>query len=91
MFPKEGKVFPGAGVRHRRKISCADGHSYREPTVRFEGGISEGLRAVSIALAYGLPVVSLRRAWEVVDGMLHGPWWEMTFTPPRPTTGEIES
>jgi hypothetical protein len=23
----------------------------------------------------------LRRTWGVRDGMLHGPWWEMTFLP----------
>ena len=55
------------------------GHAYPEPTVRFEGATSEGLRALSVALENGLPVFSLRRAWGVIDGLIHGPWWEMTF------------
>jgi hypothetical protein len=60
------------------------GHCFPEPTVRFEGETSEGLRALSVALENGLPVFRLRRAWGVIDGMIHGPWWEMTFLPPKP-------
>ncbi len=56
------------------------GHSYAEPTVRFEGAASEGLRVLSVALENGLPVTGLRRAWGLIEGMIHGPWWEMTFT-----------
>jgi hypothetical protein len=41
--------------------------------------MSEGLRALSVALEYGLPVVRLRRVWGIEDRMIHGPWWEMTF------------
>jgi hypothetical protein len=65
--------------------SCEGGreHSFPWPTVRFEGSSSEGLRAVSIAMAHGFPVDNLRRVWGVVDGSLHGPWWEMTFVPPK--------
>jgi hypothetical protein len=55
------------------------GHSFAEPTVRFEGSAGEGLRALSVALDHALPVFRLRRAWGVVDGLIHGPWWEMTF------------
>lgn len=61
--------------------SCegGSGHAYPEPTVRFEGDASEGLRALAVALAHGLPVANLRRAWAIREGTLHGPWWEMTF------------
>lgn len=59
------------------------GHSFSEPTVRFEGSSAEGLRALSVALENGLPIARLRRAWGVIDGTIHGPWWEMTFWPPR--------
>jgi hypothetical protein len=72
-----------AGVETFESCQGGDGHAFPEPTVRFEGNNSEGLRAISAALAYGLPVARLRRAWGVIDGMLHGPWWEMTFDPPR--------
>jgi hypothetical protein len=61
------------------------GHAYPEPTVRFEGGSSEGPRAVAVALENGLPVATLRRSWAILDHAIHGPWWEMTFRPaPKP-------
>ncbi len=71
------------GVETFESCEGGPGHSFPWPTVRFEGSSSEGLRALSVALANGLPVDNLRRAWGVVDGSLHGPWWEMTFIPPK--------
>ena len=69
------------GVETFESCQGGPGHSFPEPTVRFEGESSEGLRALSVALSHGLPVYRLRRAWGVVDGLIHGPWWEMTFKP----------
>jgi hypothetical protein len=74
------------GIQTCESCQGGDGHAYHDPTVRFEGDVSEGLRAVSVALAYGFPVARLQRVWSVVQSMLHGPWWEMTFIPPRPTS-----
>lgn len=71
------------GVETFESCEGGTGHSFPEPTVRFEGDSSEGLRALSVALANGLPVAELRRAWGVIDGSIHGPWWVMTFHPPR--------
>lgn len=71
------------GVETFESCEGGPGHSFPWPTVRFEGSNSEGLRALSVALANGLPVDNLRRAWGMVDGSLHGPWWEMTFVPPK--------
>jgi hypothetical protein len=68
------------GVETCESCQGGDGHSYPVPTVRFEGELSEGLRAVSVAIAYGFPVNSLRRVWAIIDGMMHGPWWEVTFS-----------
>jgi hypothetical protein len=61
--------------------SCegGDGHTRRESTVWFEGGQAEGLRVMAAALREGLPVASLRRVWDAIDGEVVGPWWEMTF------------
>lgn len=85
-----------AGIRHAVEILVANGvetfesceggpgHAFPEPTIRFEGEASEGLRALSVALENGLPVYRLRRTWGVIDGMIHGPWWELTLLPPRP-------
>lgn len=61
--------------------SCegGDGHAYTEPTVRFSGGRGEGFRALSVALEHGMPVESVRRYWDVIDGEPSGPAWEITF------------
>jgi hypothetical protein len=56
------------------------GHAYPEPTVAFYGGPGAGWRAVSVCLSYGLPVQSLRRAWDILDtNDVTGPHWEITF------------
>jgi hypothetical protein len=71
------------GVETFESCEGGPGHSFPEPTVRFEGDASEGLRALSIAMANGLPIHRLRRVWGIIDGAIHGPWWEMTFDPPK--------
>jgi hypothetical protein len=68
-----------AGIETYESCEGGPGHSYLEPTVAFEGAESEGLRAVSVALENKLPVKELRRVWDVHNGLLHGPWWVMTF------------
>ncbi len=55
------------------------GHIYPDPTVRFHGELSEGFRALAVALKEGLPVSELKRYWVVQDGEPQGPWWEITF------------
>lgn len=57
------------------------GHCYPEPTVRFHGDASEGMRALSVAMRAGLAIRELRRVWPVIDDEPTGPWWELTFTP----------
>jgi hypothetical protein len=71
------------GIETFESCEGGSGHSFPEPTVRFEGDSSEGLRALSVALSHGLPVYRLRRVWGIIDGAIHGPWWEMTFDPPK--------
>jgi hypothetical protein len=71
------------GVETFESCEGGPGHTYPEPTVRFEGDSSEGLRALSVALAHGLPVKELKRSWGILEKMMHGPWWEMTFYPPK--------
>jgi hypothetical protein len=71
------------GVLDGEHVDGGRGHSYAEPTVRFEGDSSEGLRALSVALANGLPVKELKRSWGVLEKIVHGPWWELTSYPPK--------
>jgi hypothetical protein len=72
-------ILISAGVETYESCEGGDGHSYPEPTIRFEGSLSEGFRALAVALAHGLPVRSIRQAWGIIDGTPHGPWWEITF------------
>jgi hypothetical protein len=56
------------------------GHAYPEPTVAFYGTPEAGWRAIAVCLAYGLPVSSLRRVWDVLEtNEPTGPHWEITF------------
>ena len=61
--------------------SCEGGrdHAFPEPTIRFHGNRAAGFHALSVAMDHDLPVLSLRLAWPINDGMPSGPWWEMTF------------
>ena len=67
------------GVETFESCQGGQGHSYAEPTVRFHGDTSEGLRALSAAMKEGLPVSELRRVWPVLEQEITGPWWEITF------------
>lgn len=73
------KVLVEAGIETYESCEGGEGHAYPEPTIRFHGGISEGFRAYAVALQYDLPVSAIRRTWNVVDGELTGPTWEITL------------
>lgn len=75
------QVLNEAGVETYESCEGGPGHAFPEPTVRFGGERSEGFRALAIAKANDLPVSSLRRIWEIIDGEPTGPNWEMTFRP----------
>jgi hypothetical protein len=62
------EVLRAADVETFESCEGGDGHSAVEPIVRFFGGKSEGFRALVVALTHGLPVLDLRRFWQVVDG-----------------------
>ena len=69
------------GVETYESCEGGPGHSYHEPTVRFEGGYAAGFRALSVAIMFALPVSELRRAWSI-DSITQepvGPHWELTF------------
>ncbi len=68
-----------AGIETFESCEGGEGHAYPEPTVRFHGSRAEGFRALTVALQHNLPVLSLRRAWPIIDGEPTGPWWELAF------------
>lgn len=73
-----------AGVETFESCQGGEGHSYREPTVRFHGGQGAGWRALTAAMENGLKVTAIRRTWVIIDGEPTGPYWEITFQEPRP-------
>jgi|SRR5665213_3468107 len=93
--PVRGPASLDPGIRHAVEVllalgvetfeSCqgGEGHSYPEPTVAFNGGAGEGLRALAAAIEWELPVRSLRRTWIVHRGIdLEAARWELTFFHP---------
>lgn len=75
------------GVETFESCEGGVGHAFAEPTVRFHGDRSAGLRALAAAIEVGLPVIELRRTWPIIDGEPTGPWWELTFHPPQAESG----
>src|SRR5664279_3481759 len=68
------------GIETCESCEGGPGHAYPEPTVAFYGAPEAGWRAVAVCLAYGLPVMSLRRVWDVLEANEPtGPHWEITF------------
>lgn len=67
------------GVETYESCEGGDGHPFLEPTIRIWGGPHAGFLAYAVALQFGLPVSEIRRFWDVIDGELTGPNWEMTF------------
>ena len=74
------KILQDNGVEIYESCEGGSGHSFPEPTVRFEGGPGDGWRAVGVCLSYGLPILCLRRLWHILDGNdVTGPSWEIVF------------
>lgn len=79
-------ILRSQGIETFESCEGGRGHAYPEPTIRFHGNASEGFKAVAAAMTFGLPVLSVRRTYDVNDGWLEGPWWEMTFRTTEPPT-----
>jgi len=73
------EALSGAGFETFESCEGGDGHAFPEPTIRFHGDRSEGLRALAFALQCRFPVAALRRSWPVIDREPAAPNWEMTF------------
>lgn len=73
------RLLQAGGIETFESCEGGLGHAYPEPTVRFHGVPEAGWRAVACCLANGLPILSLRRVWDILDGEPTGPHWEITF------------
>ncbi len=72
-------ILRSEGVETFESCEGGSGHPMPEPTIRFHGNAWAGFKAFAVAMTYGLPVYALRRVYDLNDGELHGPWWELTF------------
>ena len=70
------------GVETFESCEGGDGHAFPQPTIRFHGDAWAGYHAFSVAMQHGLPVAELRIVYDVIEGQLVGPGWEMTFRAP---------
>lgn len=75
-------ILRSAGVETFESCEGGAGHAFPKPTIRFHGDAWAGYHAFSVAMQHGLPVTELRTVWDVINGQLVGPGWEMTFRTP---------
>lgn len=68
-----------SGVETYESCEGGVGHAYLVPTIRFHGDKTEGYRVVSLLMQHDYMVSEVRRLWQVLDGELHGPFWEITL------------
>jgi len=80
---REVEILQAAGIETFESCQGGKGHTFPEATVRFNGGHTEGLRALHVALSNRLNAYNLRRVWGISEGEVNGPWWEITFFPLR--------
>ena len=75
------EVLQEAGIETFESCEGTLGHAFNEPTVQFHGSVSEGYRAVAVAMQNGLKPYELSRVWSLCENELVGPEWRLTFTP----------
>jgi hypothetical protein len=77
---KAVELFQKYGVQTFESCEGGSGHAYPEPTVAFYGGPGAGWCAVAFCMDEKLPIMSLRRVWDVLEtNEPTGPHWEITF------------
>ncbi len=77
---KAVRILNNANIETYESCEGGNGHAYPEPTIAFHGERGEGFRAFSIATENALPVVAIRRVWQIIDGEPTGPSWEILFS-----------
>src|SRR5438105_1615594 len=73
------KILREGGIETCESCEGGVGHAFPDPTVVFHGQQPEGFRGFAWATQHGLKIRELRRVWQVIDGELHGPYWELVL------------
>lgn len=77
---KAVRCLQSADIETFESCEGGPGHAYSEPTIRFYGTPEAGWRAVGVCLSCGLPILSLKRIWDILDSNEPtGPHWEITL------------
>jgi hypothetical protein len=88
---REVRILAAHGVETFESCEGGAGHPFPEPTIRFHGTKAAGFHAMYVAIEHGLGVKDLRRVYNVEDGELVGPTWELTFFADRLLALRVEA
>ena len=73
------EVLMDSGFTTIESCEGGKGHVFPKPTIKFYGTSVDGFRAYAAVAELDFPVSELRRVYDVIDGELSGPFWELVF------------
>jgi len=73
------RVLRDAGFVTIESCEGGEGHSYPEPTIKFQATRAGGWHALGTLMDYGFPIHRIGRMWTMTEGMPTGPEWHVTF------------
>jgi hypothetical protein len=88
---REVHILAAFGVETFESCEGGGDHAFPEPTIRFHGTKAAGFHALAVAIDHGLGVKDLRRVYNVEDGEVVGPTWELTFHADRLLARRVEA
>ena len=65
-----------AGIEPFESHQGGPGHASDMPTIKFRGNALAGYKAL---MDNGFAVWRVKHVWEVANGQLEGPWWEIVL------------
>jgi hypothetical protein len=69
-------IMRGAGIEPFESHEGEPGQAFDMPTIKFRGNALAGYKAL---MDNGFAVWSVKHVWEVANGQLEGPWWEIVL------------
>lgn len=80
------RVLHASGIETCQSCQGGKGHAYAEPAIDFQDTVegAAGFAALAALAAYGLPVSSVQKVWDVVNGDVSGFLWRVTFSRAMP-------
>jgi len=69
-------IMRGAGIEPFESHEGKRGQAFDMPTIKFRGNALAGYKAL---MDNGFAVSRVKHVWEVANGQLEGPWWEIVL------------